>query len=442
MRRAVAAIVGLVSCSSELAAPSTSEDTGSSGTPAVSSSSTDTTTGTTTTTTSDASGSTTSEVPTCAGAWAEPPEVLASSWAAADPRLGIGLALSLAPDGDIVVTYASRYDPPSSNEDALVVRYDGAIEAEWIEEYTGSGLDDHPLGVAVDALGRPYALVRENLSEVHAESWTYVDSRLVVLAYDVDGTHRWRWELDSEPADPAWPDDARRGLLAIDDEGHPHLLATGDANQQIDELVLVELDGFGNVVRHTAQVGAAGSKLIGFALAKDGEARVLTDADVDYADGGKVYAIAHDGAIRELARLSGAGYRVKWLALGTDDELVVAGYAVPQQERFGFTHGFAADGTPTFVVQRGLPDRIGAVVVDCDGTSIIVGTRGARVDAVALDRDGQQAWSLEIPHGGGITSTEALGIAKTDDRIAVIGWSDLAADDPGTAPWLALLEPS
>lgn len=39
----------------------------------------------------------------------------------------------------------------------------------------------------------------------NAESWTHVDSRLVVLAYDVDGAHRWRWELDSEPADPAWP---------------------------------------------------------------------------------------------------------------------------------------------------------------------------------------------------------------------------------------------
>lgn len=435
MRRLPTAIVGLAACTSDLAAPpsfETSTGLGESSSTAVLDP-----------TASNESSSTTAEVPACTGAWSQLPELRGGWDSPQDPQIAIGYALALAQDGDIVVAHASRYNPPTTYEDAFVVRYDSAGTVRWVDRYAGSGLDDHPLGVAVDGFGRVYALVRENLSEVHAESWTFVDSRLVVLAYDVDGAHRWRWELESEPPDPTWPNDQRHGLLAIDREDHLQMLATGDLNSGITELVLVELDGFGNVIRNLTTAGGGGVDLLGFALASNGEARVLTNADVDYQPGGKVFAIAEDGSIRVTATLTGPHYDIEAFALGPSDELVLVGNSHYEGEGIGFAHGFAADGTPSFAIVDGLPRRVERVAIDCDGTIVVARSDVQKIEFVAFDPDGERLWSLELPTVSGSSSRYSLALAISEEArtIAAIGWADLVVDDPGTAPWLALFDP-
>lgn len=433
MRSTAATIALLASCSSDLAAPPAIDSSGSTDAPISSSSSSDAIDG-------SGTDSTTSDAPTCSGAWAQPPLVRASSWSAVDPRLSAGRSVALAPDGDVVAAHASWSDP-ATDADVLLVRYDPELAPRWIDAYAGSGLGDEPLGVVVDALGRPYALARENLSEVHAETWTYVDSRLVLLAYEADGRHRWRWELESEPADPTWPNDQRRGALAIDDDGHLHVLATGDLAVQMDELQLVEFDGFGNVLRHTSGLGAAGFGLRGFALTSDGEARVLTDAYPGVGEqGGMVYAIAKDGSVRDFAAVRGDRPRVESLAIGPSDEVVVVGQG---SQTPGFVRAFGADGSPSFAIDTQLPDRIGGVVVACDGTIILVGTNLDRVEVVALDRDGERAWSIGVPTEGAVNSAHALAIAIADDdtSVAVVGTAGLDGAERSSGPWLAVIAP-
>lgn len=433
MRSIAATIALLASCSSDLAAPPAVDSSGSTDAPSSSSSSPDATDG-------SATDSTTSDMPACSGAWAHPPSVRASSWSAVDPRLSAVRSVALAPDGDVVAAHASWSDP-TTDADVLLVRYDPELAPRWIDAYAGSGLGDEPLGVVVDELGRPYVLARENLSEVHAETWTYVDSRLVLLAYEADGRHRWRWELESEPADPTWPNDQRRGALAIDDDGHLHLLATGDLEVQMDELQLVEFDGFGNVLRHTSGVGAGGFGLRGFALTSDGEARVLTDAYPGVGEqGGMVYAIARDGSVRDFAAVRGDRPRVESLAIGPSDEVVVVGQG---SQTPGFVRAFGADGSPSFAIDTQLPDRIGGVVVACDGTIILVGTSLDRVEVVGLDRDGERAWSIGVPTEGAINSAHTLAIAIADDEtsVAVGGTAGLDGAEHSSGPWLAVIAP-
>jgi len=444
---AVAALL-VAGCADDASTVVASTDTSGTSSDASTGTSSSASTGGSSSTTEGGGTSTTADEPTCAGAWSSRPHSHTASWVAAAPDLDVPFGLACAPGGDFVLLHRSREADSQADPDVVTVRYDVDGEVRWTDAYAGSmGLEDVPLAAAVDALGRPYALVREHLAEVHASGWTFIDSRIVVLAFDEAGGHRWRWELPSDPANPDWPNDARHAALAIDGDLHLHVAATSDY-QVTDptELVLVELDPWGNVLAQETLVGDApwGVDPLRYALAPDGSPRVMVEADVAALPGARIYARGDDGELVEVASFGGDRYRPEALAVGPAAELVVGGYAYPLTGHRGFLRGFASDGTESFAIDgTPLPEHVGAVAIDCDGTIVIAGTNGDRAEVGAFDPEGTWLWSADLEPTVAVSSAEAWNVALAPDASALVaaGYLDLVADDPGRAPWFAVFVP-
>jgi hypothetical protein len=391
-------------------------------------------------------GDSTGDAPACVSQWQSEPVVHANVWEPPAPRLSFFGGLAMGDGHSIFAVQMSRPKDPPVDYDVFTTRYrlDGTVR--WIDEFGGLDLDDIPLGIAVDGDNHSYAVVRDHLSETISEGWTFIDSRIVVLAFDENGGHRWLWELESQPTNPDWPSDDRDARIAVDRDGHVHVAVTSDVNTgntHPPEIVLVELDAWGNTLRHDVYVGewSWGWRGFWFGIAADGSSRWMTPADFGTSSGGRIYAQTDDTEPTEIAAFGGEDFTVAGLAIGPDDEMVAVG---GRSGGLGFVRAFASDGTPTFVNDgAGIPPTIGAVTIDCDGTILVAGTSTDDLELAALSPEGDTLWRMKVTPSVALESVAAdhLALAPDGTALAVGGWARLLTDDPSLAPGLVTLVP-
>jgi hypothetical protein len=302
----------------------------------------------------------------------------------------------------------------------------------WSEDERGErGLGASAIDVGVDAEGFVHALVQETVTSVLSENGATFDSRLVVLRYGPDGSHRWRWERDHPPAEP-WQAYSPTGVLSLD-EGSSRVVAMA-----FDEpIVSIELDRFGNVIEehpldapedlstYDARVSLAGARTCVVSSRDSSNGAVWVGSFDEH--GALVWADefgSNDDDPTVVVAAADGGAYLSWITrLPNGRELQLRRYD--------------ADGAQIWTLPLS-PSAVGnawsAGALDCAGNLLLAGERHSDPWVAAFDPDGTELWTGTIVFDPPYSYGSANCVAATAEGEVVVVGSYYA--DPDHVPWL------